>query len=166
MELVSPGFGLIFWMTISFGIVLFLLSKFAWPLILDSLKEREEGISNSLEAARLAREDIKNLQANNEQLIKEARMERDELLREARKLKDDFIAKARAQADIETKQIVENAKMAIEQEKTAALNDLKNQVADLSIEIAEKLLRTELSEKNKQKELISKLIGEAGHQLN
>lgn len=166
MELVSPGLGLIFWMTLSFGIVLFLLSKFAWPMILDSLKEREEEISNSLEAARQAREDTKSLQANNEQLIKEARIERDELLTEAKKLKDDLINKAKVQADIEAKQIVENAKLAIEQEKAAALKDLKNQVADLSVEIAEKLLKAELSETNKQKDLITKLIGEAEHQLN
>lgn len=166
MELVSPGLGLIFWMTLSFGIVLFLLSKYAWPMILNSLKEREEEITNSLEAARQAREDIKSLQANNEQLIKEARIERDELLTEARKLKDDLITKAKVQADIEAKQIVENAKLAIEQEKTAALKELKNQVADLSVQIAEKLLKAELSEKNKQKDLITKLIGEAGHQLN
>jgi F-type H+-transporting ATPase subunit b len=166
MELVSPGLGLIFWMTLSFAIVLFLLSKYAWPLILNSLKERETEIANSLEAARQARKDIQNLQAHNEDLLKEARNEREELLREARQLKDDLILKAKSQAEIEAKQIVENAKALIEQEKTVALSQLKNQVADLSIEIAERLLKSELSADKKQKELVEKLIGEAKHQLN
>lgn len=166
MELVNPGIGLIFWMTLSFGIVLFLLSKFVWPLILGGLKEREEEIANALEAARQARKDIQNLQANNEELLKEARDEREELIREARKLKDDLIATAKAQAEVEAKQIVENAKAVIEQEKTAAISELKNQVADLSIEIAEKLLKAELSDDKKQKDLMDKLIGEADNQLN
>lgn len=166
MELVNPGIGLIFWMTLSFGIVLFLLSKFVWPLILGGLKEREEEIANALEAARQARKDIQNLQANNEELLKEARDEREELIREARKLKDDLIATAKVQAEVEAKQIVENAKVVIEQEKTAAISELKNQVADLSIEIAEKLLKAELSDDKKQKELMDKLIGEADNQLN
>jgi F-type H+-transporting ATPase subunit b len=166
MELVSPGIGLIFWMTLSFGIVLFLLSKFVWPLILGGLKEREEEIANALESARQAREEIQNLQSNNEELLKEARDEREEMIREARKLKDDLIASAKGQADEEAKQIIENAKAAIEQEKTAALSELKNQVAGLSIEIAEKLLKAELSEDKKQKELMDKLIGDADNQLN
>ncbi|MBN2236698.1 MAG: F0F1 ATP synthase subunit B [Bacteroidales bacterium] len=166
MELVNPGLGLIFWMTLSFGIVLFILSKYAWPLILGGIKEREEEINNSLESARQAREEIKNLQSNNEQLLKQAREERDALMREARELKDDMIVKAKSQADQQAKQIIESAKAAIEQEKTAALSDLKNQVAGLSIEIAEKLLKAELSKENKQKELMDKLIGEAGQQLN
>ena len=166
MELVSPGLGLIFWMTLSFGIVLFLLSKFVWPLILGGLKEREEEIANSLEAARQAREEIQNLQSNNEALLKEARDEREELIREARKLKDDLVASAKGQAEEEARQIVENAKALIEQEKTAALSELKNQVADLSIEIAEKLIKAELSEDKKKKELMDKLIGEADNQLN
>jgi len=166
MELVSPGIGLIFWMTLSFGIVLFLLSKYAWPMIIGSLKEREEEISNSLEAARQARDEIKNLQANNEELLKEARNERENMLREARALKDDLVNKAKVQADHEAKQIVANAKAVIEQEKTAALSELKNQVADLSIEIAEKLIKAELSKDKKQKSLLDKLIGDADNQLN
>lgn len=166
MELVSPGIGLIFWMTLSFGIVLFLLSKFAWPMILGSLKEREEGISKSLEAAQVARDEIKNLQANNEELLKEARNEREEMLREAKLLKDDLITKAKVQAEHEAQQIVENAKAIIEQEKTSALRDLRNQVADLSIEIAEKLIQAELAEDKKQKTLMNKLISEADNQLN
>jgi len=166
MELVSPGIGLIFWMTLSFGIVLFLLSKFVWPLILGGLKEREEEIANSLESARHAREEIENLQTNNEELLKEARDEREEMIREAKKLKDDMIATAKGQAELEAKQIIENAKSVIEQEKTAALSELKNQVAGLSIEIAEKLLKAELSDDKKQKELMDKLIGEADNQLN
>ena len=166
MELVSPGIGLIFWMTLSFGIVLFLLSKFVWPLILGGLKEREEEIANSLESARHAREEIENLQTNNEELLKEARDEREEMIREAKKLKDDMIATAKGQAELEAKQIIENAKSVIEQEKTAALSELKNQVAGLSIEIAEKLLKADLSDDKKQKELMDKLIGEADNQLN
>lgn len=166
MELVNPGIGLIFWMTLSFGIVLFLLSKFVWPLILGGLKEREEEIANALESARLARKEIENLQASNEDLLKEARDEREELIREARRLKDDLIASAKGLAEVEAKQIIENAKAVIEQEKTAAISELKNQVADLSIEIAEKLIKAELSDDKKQKELMDKLVGEADNQLN
>ncbi|MDA3907126.1 MAG: F0F1 ATP synthase subunit B [Bacteroidales bacterium] len=166
MELVNPGVGLIFWMTLSFGIVLFLLSKFVWPMILGSLKEREEGITNSLEAAKQAREEIQNLQSNNEQLLKEARDEREELIREAGRLKDDLINSAKVEADVEAKQIIDSAKAVIEQEKSAALSELKNKVADLSIEIAEKLLRAELSVDKKQKGLMDKLISDADNQLN
>lgn len=166
MELVNPGIGLIFWMVVSFSILMFITFKFIWPAILGGLKEREEEISNSLEEAKKAREEMKDLQAGNESLIKEAKAQRDEILKEAKTLKDDILSEAKEQATIEGSRLVEEAKKRIQQEKMAAITELKNEVADLSISIAEKLMKSELSAKNKEKELMDKLIKEADKQLN
>jgi F-type H+-transporting ATPase subunit b len=166
MELVSPGIGLIFWMLVSFGIVVFITMKYIWPSILGGLKEREEDIANSLEEAKKAREEMKSLQSDNESLIKEAKNQRDEIIKEANSLKDEILSQAKATATVEGNRIVEEAKKRINQEKMAAITELKNEVADLSISIAEKLIKTELSAKNKEKELMDKLIKEADKQLN
>ncbi|OYT16178.1 MAG: ATP synthase F0 subunit B [Bacteroidetes bacterium 4572_77] len=166
MQLVSPGIGLIFWMIVSFSLLMFVTFKYIWPAILGGLKEREEDIANSLEEAKSAREEMKSLQANNEALLKEAKEERDELLKEAKALKDDIVSAAKKQAAQEGVRLVEEAKMRINQEKMAAITELKNTVADLSINIAEKLIRTELESKNKDKALMDKLINDAEKQLN
>jgi len=166
MELVSPGIGLIFWMLVSFGIVVFITMKYIWPAILSGLKEREEDISNSLEEAKKAREEMKSLQSNNEELIKEAKNQRDEILKEAKALKEDILSQAKITATTEGNRLVEEAKKRINQEKMAAIIELKNEVAELSISIAEKLIKTELSDKNKEKELMDKLIKDADKQLN
>jgi len=166
MELVNPGIGLIFWMLVSFSILMFITFKFIWPAILGGLKEREEDISNSLEEAKKAREEMKSLQANNEALIAEAKEKRDEILKEAKELKNDMLTAAKSQAQIEGQRLIEEAKKQIEQEKMAAITELKNEVADLSINIAEKLIRSELSAKSKDKKLMDKLIKEADKQLN
>ncbi len=158
MELVSPGIGLIFWMTLSFGIVLFILAKFAWKPILKSLHEREDTIEEALNEANKAREEMKQLHFSNEELLKEAKEERDGILRDARKVKESIIEDSKAKANEEANRIVESAKESIQNEKMAAMTDLKNQLATLSIEIAEKILKEELSEDKKQKEYVQKLI--------
>ena len=158
MELIQPGLGLIFWMTISFGAVLFILAKFAWKPILKSLKEREHSIDEALHAADKAREEMKQLQFSNEKLLREAKNDRDAILNEARKVREKMIEDARTKANEEAQRIVENAKERIENEKMAAITDLKNQIALLSIEIAEKLIREELSKDKKQEELIRKML--------
>ncbi len=160
MELIHPGIGLIFWMTLSFLIVIFILKKYAWKPILNGLKEREKSIDEALNAAEEAREAMKNLKADNEKLLQEAKEERDNILRDARKMKDNIITEAKEKAQIEANKIVEGALVTIENEKNAAVHELKNQIATLSIEIAEKILKEELKTKGKQKELIDKLVSE------
>lgn len=158
MELIQPGIGLIFWMTISFGLVVFLLGKYAWKPILKSLKEREDSIDQALHAADKARDEMKQLQVDNEKLIREAKNDRDAILNEARKIREKMIEDARTKANEEAQRIVENAKERIENEKMAAITELKNQIALLSIEIAEKLIREELSKDKKQEALIQKML--------
>ncbi len=160
MELVSPGIGLIFWMTLSFGIVLFILGKFAWKPILKSLHEREDSIDEALNTANKAREDMKQLKFDNEALLKEAKGERDAILHDARDIKDTIIEESKIKANEEANRIIEAAKEAIQHEKLAAITDLKNQVATLSIEIAEKILKEELSDDKRQEEYVQKLIDE------
>jgi F-type H+-transporting ATPase subunit b len=158
MELIKPGIGLIFWMSVSFGIVLFILGKFAWPMILKSLKEREESIADALNSAKKAKEEMASLKADNEKLLMQARAERDLLLKEARDAKDSIIAEAKVKAQAEANRLMSQAREAINNEKAAAINEMKNQVATMSIEIAEKILRQELSSEAKQKSLMDNLM--------
>ncbi|MCX6249203.1 MAG: F0F1 ATP synthase subunit B [Bacteroidetes bacterium] len=158
MELVSPGIGLIFWMTLAFLAVLFILGKYAWKPIMKALKERELTIHEALNAAERAREEITQLQVNNEILIREAKNERDLLLGEARKLKDSIIEEARQKASEEANRIVINAKESIHYEKMAAMSELKNQLADLSLEIAKKILKRELADPQKQEAFVNELL--------
>ena len=158
MELVKPEFGLIFWMTLSFLIVFFLLKKFAWKPILNSLKERETSIEDALNSAKKARDEVSNMKAENERILQEARNERDILLKQARETKDQLINEARTKAQVEADRIITIARETINNEKMAAITELKNQVATLSIEIAEKILKSELSSDDKQKALVSNLM--------
>lgn len=158
MELVKPEFGLIFWMSISFLIVVFLMRKFAWGPILSSLKERETSISDALNAAKKAKEEVANMTAENERILQEARNERDILLREARETKDQIISESRARAQVEGDRLITLAREAIVNEKMAAITDLKNQVAYLSIEIAEKMIRQKLSNDDQQKALVQEML--------
>lgn len=160
MELVQPGLGLIFWMTLSFSILLWILAKFAWKPIMKGLKERENTIDEALNAANKTKEEMKELKFSNEQLLKEAKEERDNILRDARHVKENIIEEAKEKANDEANRIVENAKEAIQYEKMAAITEMKNELASLSIEIAEKILKEELSATDKQKKLIDKLIKE------
>lgn len=162
MELVQPGIGLIFWMTIAFGLLLWILAKFAWKPIMKGLKEREDSIDEALNEANKAREEMKELKFSNEQLLKEAKEARDDILRDARKVKETIIEESKEKANEEANRIIENAKESIQYEKLAAIHEMKNQLADLSIEIAEKLLKEELKVTGKHKKLIEKLIDEVG----
>lgn len=158
MELVTPGIGLIFWMTLSFGIVLFILGKFAWKPIMKGLHEREDSIEKALHAADEAKKEMLKLQAGNELLLLEAKEERDNLMKDARKMKDAILAEARTRADEEAGRIIVNARESIQYEKMAALNDLKSQLATISIEIAEKIMKQELADKEKQHKLTDALL--------
>ncbi|MGR6087326.1 MAG: F0F1 ATP synthase subunit B [Arcticibacter sp.] len=158
MELVKPAFGLVFWMLVSFSIIVFLLKKFAWPVILGSLNEREKSISDALNAAQKAKEEMANLKADNEKLLAEARNQRDLILKEARDAKESIINEARSKATEEADRLLRLSREQINNEKMAAITELKNQVASLSIEIAEKVIRQQLSTDDKQKQLVQDLL--------
>jgi F-type H+-transporting ATPase subunit b len=158
MELVTPGIGLLFWMTLSFGLLLFVLGKYAWKPILKALHDREDSIETALHSAEKAREDMLLLKADNELLLKQAREERDVMLREARKMKEGILEEAKTKANEQGQRIIETARESIQFEKMAALTELKNQIALFSIEIAEKVIEQELSDKAKQKQFTEKLI--------
>jgi F-type H+-transporting ATPase subunit b len=160
MQLITPDIGLLFWMLLSFLIVFFLLKKFAWKPILNMLHERECSIENALKAADRAREDMEKMQADNERILGEARAEREKIFREAREIKEKILTAAREQASAEKEKILTAARAAIEAEKNAAIGEMRNAAAELSVLIAEKLLRNELSSDGKQKELIEKLSNE------
>ena len=155
------SFGLFFWQTLLFILLLFLLKKFAWKPILDALNSREEGIKNALEEADKARQEMLDLKSNNEKILKEARAERDNLLKDARTIKEKMISDAKEEAKSQSNKLIEQAKATIENEKLAAITELRNQVAELSIGIAEKIMKEELSDKDKQVKLIEKMLQEA-----
>ncbi len=155
------SFGLFFWQTLLFILLLFLLKKFAWKPILDALNSREEGIKNALEEADKARQEMLDLKSNNEKILKEARAERDNLLKDARAIKEKMISDAKEEAKSQSNKLIEQAKATIENEKLAAITELRNQVAELSIGIAEKIMKEELSDKDKQVKLIEKMLQEA-----
>jgi F-type H+-transporting ATPase subunit b len=158
MDLITPQFGLIFWMVVTFLTVLFILKKFAWKPILSALSEREKNIQDALDTAKKTKEEMTALKADNERLIQEARAERDQMLREARDTKDAIIAESKAKAQAESNKILAAARETINSEKMAAITELKNQVASMSIDIAEKILRHELSNDEKQKALVENLV--------
>ena len=155
------SFGLFFWQTLIFVLLIFLLKKFAWKPILDAVNEREDGIKNALLSAEIAKRDMQNLKSDNEKLLAEARVERDVMLKEAREIKDKIVAEAKTEAQVQAGKMIEQAKAAINSEKNAAMAELKTQVSALSIEIAEKILRSELTDKASQTKLVEKMLGDA-----
>ena len=155
------SFGLFFWQTLIFVALVFLLKKFAWKPILDAVNEREEGIRNALLSAANAKKEMQNLQSDNQRILQEARLERDTMLKEAREMKEKVIADSKHEAQIQGLKMIEQAKAAIESEKNAAMAELKQQVSILSVEIAEKLLKEELSNKDSQMKLVEKMLGDA-----
>lgn len=159
--LINPGLGTFFWMLISFGILVFILCKWGWPLLLKSLKKREDYIAEQLNAAEKAKEEMQSLVANNDELLKQAKIDRDEILRNARLASEKIIEDARVKATEEADRIVEAARENINYEKLKAMHDLKNQIATLSIDIAEKLMKAELSDKQRADNLIQKELQEA-----
>ena len=154
----SPGLFVV--QTILLLLLIFLMVKFAWKPILNSLNEREEGIQGALDAAENAKKEMENLQADNQKLLQEARLERETMLKEARELKTKMIADAEEEAQAQAGKIIAQAQEAIESEKKAAMAELKSHVAGLSLDIAEKVVRGELSNKDKQIQLVESMLGE------
>ena len=153
-------FGLFFWQIVIFVGLILLLRKFAWKPILDAVNEREEGIKNALESAENAKKEMQDLQADNQRILQEARLERDSMLKEAREMKEKIVADAKNEAQAQGQKMIEQAKAAIESEKNAAMNELKLQVSTLSLSIAEKVLKDELSNKEAQTKLVEKMLGD------
>ncbi len=157
MDLLTPGFGLILWTLLAFLIVFFILKKFAWKPILNSLKEREDGIAASISSADKIKAEMAQLKSENEMLLAKAREERAAMIKDAKESSDKMIADAKQKAKAEYDRIVSDAQQAITQQKNAALTDVKNQVGNLVIEVAEKVLRRELSAKAEQEKYIKEL---------
>ena len=160
MELITPNLGTIFWLTIVFFLVLFILRKYAWRPILNFLKERENSIQGALLSAEKAKDEMSKLVADNERIINEAKIERDKIIVEARELKDTIINEARKSASEEAKKLIENAKQSIRKEKESAINEIKEQIVILSVDIAGKILQQKLTESAEQRELIEKSLRE------
>ena len=160
MELMLPDTGLLFWMTIIFGLVVFILAKFGFPLITGMVEKRNKRIEDSLEAARVAEEAIAHLKEEQDRIIAETRAEQSRLMQEAAAERDRMIAQAQDQARVEAQKIMEDAKVRINQEKELAMKELRNEVAKMSIAIAEKVVRKDLSSDSSQKELVDKLVDE------
>jgi len=158
MDLLTPGTGLLFWQTVVFLALFFLLAKMAWKPILSSLKEREESIQTALDAADRAKKEMAQLTAGNERLLKEARDERDKILRDARDAASRLHEQAQADARKNGDKLIEDARAVIHTEKQAALRDVKAQVAMFSLQVAERLMKKNLADDKAQKELIDSYI--------
>ena len=158
MDLVTPGFGLIFWTSVVFIILLVLLKRMAWTPILNNVDARNKSIEEALEAAKNARDEMSNLKADNDRILKEARAERDEMLKEARELKANIVSEAKNAAKDEADKMIASAKVIIENEKAGAISELKNTVGSLSVDIAEKVLRAELKDVDKQNAFIADML--------
>lgn len=158
MDLITPGFGLVFWSTLFFLMVLILLKIFAWKPILQGINEREKTIDDALRSAERAREEMANLKAENEEILKQAKAERDGIIQEAREIREKMIDEAKGQAEVEAKKMVAAARLAIDQERTAALNTIKDQVASLSLDIATRVIQKELQQDAQQQQLVEDLV--------
>lgn len=161
MDLVTPDVGLLFWTFLSFAILFFVLKKFAWKPIVGTVNDREQSIREALASAEKAKLEMENLHADNERILKEARVERETMLKEAREIKSKMITDAKDEAQTQANKMIEQAQAAIESEKKAAMAELKNHVAGLAVDIAEKVVREELSNKDKQLKLVESMLEEA-----
>ena len=159
--LLQPDLGLVFWMLISFGIVFFVLAKFGFPIIVKMVEERKAFIDKSLEAAKAANERLAGIQEESERILKQTRNEEIRILKEAQETRSKIIGEAKEQATVEAGKLISEAKRAIQKEKDMAIRDIRNQIADLSLGIAEKVLRKNLENPPAQRELVEKLIEEA-----
>lgn len=160
MDLLSPDFGLIFWTVVVFLLTFLILAKFAWKPILKMLDAREKSIAESIESADRIKAEMSQMKSEHEQMLIEAKVERSRILKEAKEAKDQIIAEARDQAKVEARKIIEEAQVAINNQKMAALTDVKNQVGNLALEVAEKILRKELSNKEVHQHYIRQLAEE------
>lgn len=160
MELITPAFGLIFWMLIGFGILFFLLAKFAWPVITKAIADRENYIQEQLDAAETVKQEMKNLHSEHQQLLVQAKEERDKILADARKIVERMNEEAKVLRDKEYDARMEETRITIRNEKMKAITEIKNEIALLSIDIAEKILRDELSTKDRQEQIVHKWVDE------
>lgn len=160
MDLLIPNFGLFFWTLLAFLVVLFILKKFAWGPIVKTLHERESGIADSIAAAEKVKEEMKQMQAQNENLLIQAREERTLMLKEAKETKDKIISEAKDQAKAEANKILEDTRMQIERQKNAAMTEVKNEIGKLSVEVAEKILRKQLANQGEQHGYVKMLADE------
>ena len=151
---------LFFWQILLFVALVFLLWRYAWKPILNAVNDREEGIKNALAAAEEAKKEMQNVTADSEKLLKEARAERETMLKEARDIKDKIVADAKELAQVEGDKLIKQAQATIESEKKAAVTDIKNQVAELSVEIAEKIIKDQLASKDKQLKMVDTMLGD------
>jgi len=158
MRLVTPDIGTIFWMLLMFIIVMLILKKFAWKPILNALRNREQSIEESLRSADKAKKEMEKLQADNQKIMAEARKERDKMLKETKKTSEMILNEAKNKASEESKKIIQSARVQIENEKDAAIADIRNQVAEISVDIAEKILQEKLKDDKAQQELMEKLL--------
>ena len=162
MELLTPDVGLFFWSALVFLVLFLLLSRFAWGPIMAGLREREQHIEDALKSAQAAQAEMAKLTAQNEQLLQEARAKREELLRDAQKQASDLIEKARAEAAVRVTADMEAARQAIQTERAAAMAEIKNFVADLSISIAERVVQKQLASETDQQDLVKKMLADYG----
>ncbi|SDI90663.1 F0F1 ATP synthase subunit B [Chryseobacterium jejuense] len=161
MGIIEPGIGLLFWMTLTFVILLFLLAKFAWKPIVNAVNERETSIVDALNQAKLAKKEMEDLKADNERIIREAKIERDAILKEAREIKDRIVGEAKDVAKTEGDKLIEAAKQTINAEKNAAMADIKTQIGALSVNIAESILKQKLDNTEAQNELVQNYINKS-----
>jgi len=160
MQLITPSFGLLFWMLIGFGILFFVLAKFAWPVITKMINEREQFIKQQLTEAETVRNEMKNLKSEHQQLLVEAKNEREQILNDTRKMVDKMNNDAKLQREKEADAMMKEVRSSIENEKMRAITEIKNEIANLSIEVAEKILREELKNTERQEEIIRKWMEE------
>ena len=159
--MIEPGIGLLFWMTLTFIILLFLLAKFAWKPILNAVNDREVTIIDALNQAKLAKQEMAKLKEDNERILREARAERDGILKEARDMKDKIVSQAKESAKAEGEKMIEAARQSIQTEKIAAMADIKNQIGTLSVNIAENILREKLNNDSTQNALVENILNKS-----
>lgn len=161
MGIIEPGIGLLFWMTLTFVILLFLLGKFAWKPIVNAVNERETSIVDALNQAKLAKKEMEDLKSDNERILREAKIERDGILKEAREIKERIVTEAKDIAKAEGDKIIEAAKQTITAEKNAAMADIKSQIGTLSVNIAESILKQKLDNSEAQNELVQNYLNKS-----
>ncbi|MDQ1096361.1 MULTISPECIES: F0F1 ATP synthase subunit B [Chryseobacterium] len=161
MGIIEPGIGLLFWMTLTFVILLFLLAKFAWKPIVNAVNDRETSIVDALNQATLARKEMETLKEDNERIIREAKIERDAILKEAREIKDRIVGEAKDAAKAEGDRMIEAAKQTIQTEKNAAMADIKTQIGTISVNIAESILKQKLDNSEAQNELVQNYLNKS-----
>ncbi len=161
MGIIEPGIGLLFWMTLTFVILLFILAKFAWRPIVNAVNDREASIVDALNQAKLAKKEMEDLKSDNERIIREAKIERDSILKEAREIKDRIVGEAKDVAKAEGDKMIESAKQTIQTEKNAAMSEIRTQIGALSVNIAESILQKNLEKSEAQDELVQNYLNKS-----